>query len=158
MLITRPILPYLDWIAVSEGSNHVEFDWIGIDYQGQIGIFSSIGMGYIPRKVFNSYESYIGLNNFLFDQGRSPTAEIISKESGCKDFWLNWALKGLFAYDYHDVHRKGKFDRYDLIAIPGSPLLVRSVPEIISFDEIIPRFNLTFSTDILFKRMKESEL
>lgn len=157
MLFTRPTLSYEDWIAVSKGANHVEFDWIGIDNQAQFGIFSSIGMGYIPRKVFNSYKSYIGLNNFLYDHGKSPTAEIISKESGSKDFWMEWVLKGLFAYDYYDVHRKEKFDRYDLIAIPGLPLLVKAVPELSAFDEVIPKFNLAFSTDILFKQLVETE-
>ena len=115
-------------------------------------------MGYIPPKVFSSYESYMGLNNFIYDHGRSPTAEIISKESGRKDFWLNWALKGLFAYDYYDVHRKEKFDRYDLIAIPGKPLLVREVPKVSAFDEVIPTFKLTFSSDILFRELMEAEL
>jgi hypothetical protein len=158
MLFARRTLSYEDWIAVSQGASYVEFDWIGIDSTGQFGIFCSIGMGYIPRKVFSSFESYTGLNSLLYDHGKSPTAQIISKESGIKNFWRDWALRGLFAYDYYDVHRKEKLGRYDLIAIPGQPLLVSAFPEVYAFDEIIPRFRLTFSTDISFTQMMETEL
>jgi len=158
MIFRRLALSYEDWTAVSKGANYVEFDWIGIDDQGQIGIFCSCGMGYIPPRVFSSYNSYVGLNDFLYDAGYSTTAEIISKESGMKDFWRDWALKGLFAFDYYDVHRQEKFDRYDLIAKPGRPLLARVVPEMMAFDEIVPWFKLSFNEDLSFSQMKENLL
>lgn len=158
MFFTRPTLSYEDWIAVSKGANHVEFEWIGIDDLGQIGIFCSVGIGYIPPKVFSSYENYIALDNFLNDRAKSGTAQIVSIESGNKDFWRDWAQKGLFAYDYYDIHRVNRFERYDLVAIPGMPLSIETTPEVTTFERVIPRFNLTFEDNISMAKLKETEL
>jgi hypothetical protein len=153
MLFTRSALSFENWTDVSKGATFIEFDWIGIDNQGQIGIFSSVTQGYIPSKVFSSYESYVGVYNLLSDRQSLTAAQIISKEPGIKDFWRDWAQKGLFAYDYLDIHRTEKFDRYDLIAIPRSPLLVGEIPEVNEFINIIPQFNFAFSGNIQFGQL-----
>jgi len=158
MFFRRSSLTFDDWTAVSEGRNFIEFDWIGIDSRGQFGIFSSVSKGYIPGKVFSSYEAYLVLDNFLLDRQPMTSAEVILKGSGSKDFWKDWAQKGFIAYDYYDIHRVDKFDRYDLIAIPGKALLAEEVPELDAFGEIIPRFNLAFTSDLLFRQLEETEL
>lgn len=154
MSFTRSILSFDDWTAVSQNATLVEFDWIGIDSLGQFGVFSSVTVGYKPPKVFSSYELYAGLFNFLLDHQISTTAQIISKEPGAKNFWRDWAQKGLFAYDYDDFHRKEKFDRYDFIAIPDRALLITEIPEIKAFSEIIPRFKFAFDGNISFSQLK----
>lgn len=151
-------LSYEEWIDVSKGANYIEFDWIGIDNQEQIAIFSSVGMGYIPPKVLSSYESYIGLANILYHRDKFTSAEIISKETGKKDHWRDWAQKGLFAYDYYDIHRMEKFERYDLIAVPGVPLKVGVIPGVNVFYEVMPRFDLAFGANITMSQLKGSEL
>jgi hypothetical protein len=146
-----------DYTLVSMKSTLIEFDWFALDSIGQIGIFSSGTTGYIPEKVFSSYDKYIGLA-LLLDALRASTIDlVVTKESGRTGHWRNWARRGLFAYDYYDVHRKVKLDRYDLIAAPGKPLLMYSI-EIREFNEIIPRFNITFSDDIPFSQLNEAEM
>ena len=158
MLLPRRTPSFEEWTAVSKRETFIEFEWVGIDNIGQLGIFSSVSVGYIPAKVFASYETYAALYNFLLDRQSTTTAQIISKDSGRKDFWRDWAQKGLIAYDYQDVHRTEKFDQYDLIAVPGKALLAKEVPEMKVLDTTIPRFDLAFTGDISFDQMREEEI
>ncbi|HEY4112297.1 hypothetical protein [Puia sp.] len=158
MIYKRPPLTFDEWTAVSKQATFIEFDWIGIDNQGKIGVFSSVTVGYIPSKVFYSYESYVVLESVFGDLPKITVAKLATKESGRKDYWVNWAQKGLFAFDNEDVHRNQRLDRYDLIAVPEKALLFDGVPEIGACEDIIPRFNLAFTGDISFSQLKETGL
>ena len=158
MITRRPILSYEDWTHVSKKTTFIEFYWIGVDNLGQIGIFSSVTVGYIPSKVFSSYEKYIALDRILCALPGFTTAQIITKEPGSMEYWMDFGHKGLFAYDYQDIHRTIKFERYDLIAIHDEAILARSVGQLVELNEIIPTFNLTFSGDILFSQLRALEV
>lgn len=62
------------------------------------------------------------------------------------------------AYDYQDIHRMVKFDRYDLIAVPRKVLVADEIPQMEVFNAIIPRFEFAFTGDISFAQMKEKEM
>lgn len=158
MLFTPLPLAFNIWTDVSNGASYSEFDWIGIDKQDQFGVFTSAGIGYIPTTFFSSYESYLVLHQFFLNIQKSTTADIISKENGAKDYWIACAERGLFAYDCYDIHRTKKINRYDLIAAPGNPLLTGNILDLDAFDDIIPRFNLTFSGNLLFAQLRENEI
>lgn len=157
MTIKSQILTFENWIDISKGASWSEFEWIGIDNSGQIGVFSSASMGYIPPKVFSSYDAYIVCDSVLYGLPVFTNAKLFTKESGRFDDWLDFSTKGLFGCDYQDIHRKLKFDRYDLISIPEKPLLVDALPEIEAFNEIVPRFNISFNGDLSFSQLREAE-
>ena len=108
--------------------------------------------------MFSSYEQYVKLHQFLSQLTKVCSAKIITKESGLIDYWVDWADKGLFAFDYQDVHRNEKFDRYDLMAAPSQPLLGEIIQQFHEFQGVVARFNVAFSGDILFSQLKELEI
>jgi hypothetical protein len=76
---------------------------------------------------------------------------------GTVDDWKRWAEKGLFAYDYRDIHRTNKLEQYDCIAIPEKPLLAKDASVLKDFEKMIPRFDLAFGENITFHQMKNAE-
>lgn len=146
------------WDAVINQSYQVEFDWIGIDSLDQIAIFSSFNKGHIPHIVKSSFELYKQLFALIDKFPRFTTAVLVTKENGVFNDWLVYSQKGLYAFDYQDVHRENKFNQYDLISKPVAPLIINQVKNIELYLSIIPRFNLVFNDNISFQQLKETEL
>jgi len=152
-MLPKTNLSHKDYALVAAKLTLIEFDWFAIDKLGQVAVFSSVTSGYIPEKVFSSYETFAGLTSLLNALPRFANVQIVTKELGGMDLWLEWSQRGLYAYDYIDVHRTMKFDRYDLIAVPEQPLLKKVIAQIEQFKEVIPTFNLIFSSDIQFSQL-----
>ena len=93
-------MSFEDWRAVSQGATFFEFDWLSIDNQEQIAIFSTAGQGYVPLKVFASYDSFTRLDALLYARERLATAAIVPRQPGDAVFWQDWPKK---AY----MHKEG---------------------------------------------------
>lgn len=150
-----PTINSQQWEAIVNNSYAIEFDWIGTNHIGHTAVFSSYNTGYIPEKVKYSFELYLQLDSFIQSINRNTTAILVTKEKGNFKDWLSYTAKGLFAFDYQDIHRKQKLDRYDLIAQPTTPL--SNLKGIEKFINIIPTFNLVFDENISIEQLKKSE-
>jgi hypothetical protein len=73
--------------------------------------------------------------------------------------WHFHSRRGIFGYDCWDAHRKQheKLNRCDLLTVPDIPIEFDSIPGIERFKPIIPRFDLVFCGNILFKDVMETE-
>lgn len=150
-----PTINIQQWEAIVNNSYAIEFDWIGTNHIGHTAVFSSYNTGYIPEKVKTSFELYSQLDHLIQAMPKYTIPKLFTKETGNFKDWLSYAAKGLFAFDYQDIHRKQKIDRYDLIAQPTTPL--SNLKGIEKFINIIPTFNLVFDENISIEQLKKSE-
>ncbi len=121
-----------------------EFDWFAIDRNWYPGVLSRVGIGYVPDSVKASYEDYLDIWETISSLPEISKAKQVSKGPGTYDDWLDYARKGLFAFDFQDIHRKEKTHRYDLLAKPLNYLPVQSMDIPQEIIEKIPVFDLSF--------------
>ena len=112
---------------LKHGAYVQELDWYALDKNGNIGIFTAIMNAPIPGKIKASYDNYIGLKYFIDSLPKSSSFLLTTAESGNFSDWTHNAEKGLFAYDFHDVHRTTVKNKYDLIARPTLPLNIKDI-------------------------------
>lgn len=66
-----------------------EFDWLGIDIDGNIAMFSTAGVGPIPQIVIEDYKVY----DAIFDEIESPNW-------GSESVWDDYSKLGFYVYDW----------------------------------------------------------
>jgi len=111
------------WEEVTrDGAYAQELDWYAVDSKGNIAMFSAIMNAPIPDKVKNSYDNYIGLRQLVNSLPKTTSFVLTTTEQGNFSDWTSYAEKGLFAFDFQDVHRASAKNQYDLIARPILPL------------------------------------
>ena len=137
-------------------SYDLEFDWFGIDKNHQVAIFSTFNRGYIPRDFFNSLGEFQKLQSIINSLSLNSQAKQITKYVGDFSDWLRYSTKGLYAYDYQDIHRSTKMNEYDIISIPEKPLLLLENLELKNMMPVLPKFNLIFGENISFENLKQS--
>jgi hypothetical protein len=122
---------------IIDGAYSQEFDWFASDRNGNLGIFSAIMNAPIPESIKVSYENYIKVEEIISSLPKSTSHILTTNENGNFSDWISYAEKGLFAFDFQDVHRtKNEIkNQYDLIAKPFQPILVND--KHILFDIII---------------------
>jgi hypothetical protein len=109
---------------IKDGAYSQELNWLAVDNKGQLGIFTSLMNAPIPDKVKSSLENYEDLRKRIELISKTTTAIVVTKEKGNFSDWTAYADKGLFAFDFQDVHRATKKNQYDLIARPVKPLTI----------------------------------
>lgn len=67
-----------------------EFDWFAIDSEGNIGLFSTAGEGFIPGLVMRAYSEH----DKISEQLGSPNW-------GSSEVWSDYSELGLYAYDWN---------------------------------------------------------
>lgn len=107
---------------VRDGAYVQELDWYAIDHSGNLGIFSAAMHAPIPGKVKKSYDNYIELKLLINSLPKSTSYILRTTEQGNFSDWITYAEKGLFAFDFQDVHRSTTKNQYDLIVQPMVPL------------------------------------
>ncbi len=133
-------------VIIKNGAYSHELDWIAQDNLGQIAIFSAIMEAPIPEIVGKSYELYSELELIINRLSEKSKAEPIIKNDGNISDWLEYSKKGLFAFDFQDVHRekKDKLEHYDLISIPSNPIYIRDLKLKKEIESIIPKIDCNF--------------
>lgn len=119
-------MPYSDreWLALSRcaPSTGEEFDWFALDIRGHLAVFTTAGMGPVPAVIWANREKFYLLETAISGLVESDTFKKVLTAPGNHVHWFDFARKGLFAFDYHDVHRTNRLYGYDLIAQPGNPV------------------------------------
>jgi hypothetical protein len=109
---------------IKDGAYSQELDWFAVDNKGQLGIFTAVMNAPIPDKVKSSYENYKDLRQRIELTPKITSAIVVTREKGNFRDWTAYADKGLFAFDFQDIHRTDKKNHYDLIAKPTRPLTI----------------------------------
>lgn len=104
-----------------------ELDWYAVDSNGNLGMFSAIMLAPIPEKAKESYDTYIELTSLINSLPKSTSFVLVTTEQGDFSAWTSYAERGLFAFDFQDVHRAIAKNQYDLIARPVLPLNYRDI-------------------------------
>ncbi|WP_075344533.1 hypothetical protein [Tenacibaculum agarivorans] len=123
----------------------VEFDWFGIDQNGYLGAFSTFNRGYIPEIIKSSRIEYLELLTEIENLPFKYRAQLITKEKGRYDDWLEYSQQGFIGFDYRDVHRTTKTGIFDLISKPEKLITVSELDIKPNLIEKMPKFNLSFN-------------
>ena len=137
------------------GIGDAEFDWFGIDQNGHLGAFSTFNRGYIPDLVKSSRIEYLELLTAIENLPFRFKVQLITKEKGWFDDWLEYSQQGLIGFDYQDVHRTVKTGIFELISKPEKLINVSELGINSNLIKKMPKFNLSFNQD---KGIDEKEL
>lgn len=131
---------------INEGAYSYELDWIAVDICGQVGVFTAIMNAPIPTKIAKSYDLYNQLMSTISGLNERCSAIRITPNNGDLSDWDMYARKGLYAFDYQDVHRKDqdKLNQYDLISKPSAPIHIEELELNNQLISIIPRLKCDF--------------
>jgi len=105
-------------------------EWFGIDALGYLGRFTTGGAGPVPQIVIEAKLPWFYETNNL---GVSSRVEML-KELPRPDDFLDLSKRGIYGFDWDDVHRtkKDSRNRYELISKPFSPILFNEIQEFFS--------------------------
>jgi hypothetical protein len=149
MALPEPYSPE-EWPGSPSEVQGLKFDWFARDRIGQLAVFSSAGRGSIPRQTFAASVPY---NDLIAAIGRRATSPAITEFAGegCYRDWEEFAEYGLFAYDFHDLHRVQMQERagYDLMYRPSVPATIAEVPEHVA--SWLPVIDTVFGTSDLIR-------
>ena len=141
------------WEVMVNQTYEMEFDWVGMDKIGQVGIFSSFNRGFIPDCVKLSYSKYCDLADLINFLPEVTDSIKVNIGQGILTDWINFSKKGLFGFDYQDAHRVSKLNQYDLMTRPLKALKANELNALVDYKDIIPRFDFVFDNNISFDKM-----
>lgn len=112
---------------ITYGAYSEELDWYAIDRNGNLAIFSAIMGAPIPEATKRSFNNYNELQEIIYSLPKTTSSILTAVEQGNFSNWIAYAEKGLFAFDFQDVHRIVAKGQYDLVAKPTSPLRLKDI-------------------------------
>ena len=110
----------------SRDFQEVDAAWIAIDVLGQVALFTTGGKGPIPRTALSSVNM---VEDSVFYLPEISSYDLLIVLPRPDDF-IAFAKRGLFAYDWSDIHRSTgqASDSYELQARPSRPLTLLDLP------------------------------
>ena len=111
------------------GADGLDLLWLAVDGAGHLGAFVTAGQGPIPSSALPAALGEPWLEGELSALPLRGAATLLVK-NGDMSSWTRLAERGLYAFDWQDVHRSSKQSRhsYDLVALPPQPLRVEALP------------------------------
>jgi hypothetical protein len=107
----------------------MDYEWCAMDEAGNIAIFTAAGIGPIPLPVLQARALTDLLTNEVPAMPVRGGARLQVSLPRPDDF-MNFAVRGFYAYDWQDVHRtSGMTKRYELVAYPDAPIHLKEIPE-----------------------------
>ena len=104
--------------------------WLAADREGHVGAFVTAGVGPIPVDALR--EDLLSVEELEDRVLELPPVSGVELRISVPrpDSFLRLAERGLFVYDWRDVHRVwwGKRGAYEIAAVPTQPLERRSLP------------------------------
>jgi hypothetical protein len=123
--------------------------WIACDRGGRVGAFVTAGFGPIPLQVLGSSAlPFDDIEARLRLLPRVASARLLVQLPRPDDFVV-MAERGLFVFDWTDVHRprSESVDAYELIAIPERPIALNVLREDIFPQNCCPVFDVEFADE-----------
>ncbi len=116
-------------IPVSDYPDGIDYEWFAVDAVGHIAAFTTGGSGPIPAVALADSETEDALDGFLLRLPVRGCATMLVSLPRPDDF-IAFAERGLFAYDWADVHRAARNYRgvYEIYSRPTSPISISELP------------------------------
>ncbi|WP_442581437.1 hypothetical protein ACSBOB_05430 [Mesorhizobium sp. ASY16-5R] len=110
-----------------------DFDcaWLAADRDNRLAVFTTAGCGPVPVGLLHLLNRDEGdLEPLIYRLPVVSEARILEAMPR-PDCFIAFAQRGLFAYDWTDVHRPAIAERnaYELVAIPVNPTTVDRLPD-----------------------------
>lgn len=106
-----------------------DYAWLAIDAVGHVGLFTNAGEGPIPAAALVDRSTSVRTERLVKGLPARGSCKILISLPRPDDF-IAFAQRGLFAYDWQDVHRTcGRLNCYELLARPDVPLSVEELDE-----------------------------
>jgi hypothetical protein len=101
---------------------------LAVDAKGHVEVFTTAGVAPVPSAVLDHANWVKPAEQFIDRMPIIGTSQLLVTLPRPNDY-LGFASRGLFAYDWQDVHRSDKLKTrcYELIACPAMPISVRDL-------------------------------
>jgi hypothetical protein len=106
-----------------------DYGWLATDKDGHVAIFITAGVGPIPSAVLLDREQADLAEDLVWEMPERGEAYLHVDLPRPDDF-VGFARRGLFAYDWSDIHRtiNNKIWRYERYSSPETPIRVGDLP------------------------------
>jgi hypothetical protein len=129
----------------------VDCVWLASDQAGHVGAFITAGMGPLPETALDA--SHIPVEDV---EGRLCQLPVVSKAQLLvsvkrPDDFLDLAERGVFVYDWTDIHRAAHdaLQVYEPVAVPLTPVTVDSLPsDLAVLAEAVQLAKVVFSSNV----------
>jgi hypothetical protein len=111
---------------VARNLEGIDVAWLAMDSFGHIGVFTTGGKGPIPRTALPTVESAEESVALLPEVSGTELHARLSRP----DDYVAFSKRGIFAFDWVDVHRvdADASNAYELIASPTVPVKLEALP------------------------------
>jgi hypothetical protein len=125
----------------------IEWDFLAVDAAGCVAVLSSAGSGMIPEQVIVALDD-VELAMDQVNQLPTITTAVPVEPGRTGDYsgWFDVSSRGFYTYDWD-----GMVGRYVLIAAPGEPIRVESLPELIRFPASLLRISQLFAESLTLR-------
>lgn len=113
-------LPYL---------HGIDYAWLAVDDMQQVAVFVTAGEGPIPSSALPTSEADYEIEERLLALPECSSFHLHTKYPRPDDY-VAMAKRGLFAFDWGDIHRKQVDCKgvYELIAAPSQAITLEQLP------------------------------
>ncbi|MCL2779781.1 MAG: hypothetical protein FWD73_17450 [Polyangiaceae bacterium] len=119
----------------------IEYDWLGSDENGQVGLFSTAGAGYAPTEFLRDTDAHDAAIDAILGVRASTTAKFApSLAPNLVNTWKLVAERGLYAFDCNP-----NGGSYRLIALPVVPIRIDALPTTVA--RVVSKIRLRFRFD-----------
>lgn len=107
----------------------LDIAWLASDIADCLAAVVTAGAGPLPESVFGGPVDLSDLENRLLQLPVVGAASVLV-DNGDMTSFLNLAMRGLFVFDWTDVHRsdRAKIDAYQLVAAPSRTIHTFDLP------------------------------
>jgi hypothetical protein len=129
-----------------------EYDWLAVDSDGLVGLFSTAGGGYAPEEFLKDIDAFdSAIASILSLAVSSPVNCSRDVPVGLCNTWKMVAERGLFAFDSDPLGGP-----YRLIATPHRPVILENLPTIVK--GVVSRVVLSQVTFRIAQEITEDQL
>lgn len=103
--------------------------WLASDQVGHLGVFATGGSGPIPAQALHPNYPLDDVEARLLELPKASDIDLRVRVPR-PDGFVALAERGLFVYDWSDVHRTEAYiDEYEVMALPYRPLTLDQLPD-----------------------------
>lgn len=130
----------------SEDVRGIEYDWLAIDVENHVALFTTAGGGYTPDEFLRDTDAHdAAIEAILALPVRTTALFVPTLPAGKQNTWKRMAERGLFAFD-----ADANGGPYRRVAAPQSPVRIDDLPE-----EVVAVVLDLKSRDLRFARLTE---
>jgi hypothetical protein len=110
---------------VIEYPSGLDVEWIAVDREGRVGVFTTAGAGPVPRAYLESGTLLDGIRDFIRSLPEITHYDLFAVCPKPDDF-IAFARRGLYSFDWADVHRTTA-DATQLYEVQARPVIPATV-------------------------------